>query len=145
MAAHKEIIAKLPESFDKAQEAGDLFFFPSTVHTHAEHGVDVSSRFVPACTPSPILCTSPVARAPQFEIRLCPALENKPKLPTPHFAADAPSPPPPEETRHDPFAPPYNPRLLLGEVRDAFEGHEYVILVSARADLCARALSGRVR
>ena len=35
-----------------------------------------------------------------------------------------------EKKRHDPFAPPYVPGLFLGEVRDEFEGHEYVVLVS---------------
>ncbi|KAI0744251.1 HIT-like protein [Daedaleopsis nitida] len=103
MAVYKEIIAKLPESFDKAREAGDLFFFQSTVHTHEEHGVD-------------------------FEIRLCPALQNKPRLPTPDFSKDAPSAEEQEKKRADPFAPPYVPNLLLGEVRDEFEGHEYVLL-----------------
>ena len=36
-----------------------------------------------------------------------------------------------EKKRPDPFAPPYVPNLLLGEVRDEFEGHEYVVLVRA--------------
>ncbi|KAI0779321.1 HIT-like protein [Fomes fomentarius] len=103
MATHKEIIAKLPESFDKAKEAGDLLFFPSTVHTHEENGVE-------------------------FEIRLCPALQNKPRLPTPDFSPDAQAAVEQEKKRHDPFAPPYIPSLLLGEVKDEFEGHEYVIL-----------------
>ena len=39
-----EIIEKIPESFDKAQAAGDLLFFPSTVHKHSECDVDVSRR-----------------------------------------------------------------------------------------------------
>ena len=41
MSAHKGIVAKLVENFDKARESGDLLFFPSTVHTHAENGVEV--------------------------------------------------------------------------------------------------------
>ena len=71
----------------------------------------------------------------QFEIRLCPALQDKPTLPTPDFsadpttAADANASAPTERKKRDPFAPPYVPNLLLGEVRDEFEGHEYVILV----------------
>ena len=40
-AAHEEIVARLPESFDRARASGELFFFPSTVHKHTEHGVDV--------------------------------------------------------------------------------------------------------
>ena len=37
----KEIISSLPECFDKAKESGELLFFPSTVHTHPENGVEV--------------------------------------------------------------------------------------------------------
>ncbi|TFK83200.1 HIT-like protein [Polyporus arcularius HHB13444] len=103
MSTHKEILAKLPENFDKARESGDLLFFPSSVHTHAENGIE-------------------------FQIRLCPALQNKPRLPTPDFTKDAPSAQAQEQKRHDPFAPPYVPALHLGEVRDASEGREYVIL-----------------
>ena len=36
-----DIIAQLPSRFDQAKEAGDLFFFPSTVHKHQAHGVEV--------------------------------------------------------------------------------------------------------
>lgn len=39
-----DIIAKIPESFDKAQVAGDLLFFPSTIYKHNECDVDVSNR-----------------------------------------------------------------------------------------------------
>ena len=66
----------------------------------------------------------------QFQIRLCPALQNKPRLPTPDFSEDAPAAKEQEKKRHDPFAPPYVPNLYLGEVRDEAEGNEYVILVS---------------
>ncbi|OSC97448.1 HIT-like protein [Trametes coccinea BRFM310] len=103
MSTHDQIIAKLPEAFDKARESGDLLFFPSTVHVHREHDVD-------------------------FEIRLCPALQNKPTLPTPDFSDDAPPAVQQEEKRHDPFAPPYVPNLYIGEVRDEAEGNAYVIL-----------------
>ncbi|KAI1785774.1 HIT-like protein [Ganoderma leucocontextum] len=103
MVAHADIVAKLSDSFEKARTSGDLLFFPSTLHTHAENGIE-------------------------FQIRLCPALQNKPRLPTPDFSPDAPSPEEQEKKRHDPFAPPYNPNLLLGEVRDEGEGNEYVIL-----------------
>ncbi|KAH9935653.1 HIT-like protein [Fomitopsis serialis] len=94
-----EIIAKIPESFDKAQEAGDLLFFPSTIHKHSEFDVD-------------------------FEIRLCPALQQKPNLPTPHFN----SAPQLSSGKPDPFAPPYILNLCLGEIKDEEEGTEYVIL-----------------
>ncbi|KAH9859105.1 ATP adenylyltransferase-domain-containing protein [Lenzites betulinus] len=106
MYAQDAIIAKLPEAFDKARASGDLLFFPSTVHKHSEHGVE-------------------------FEIRLCPALQDKPPLPTPHFDGDAPQlgdAPKTEKTKPDPFAPPYVPNLFLGEVRDEEEGDEYAIL-----------------
>ncbi|TBU24517.1 HIT-like protein [Dichomitus squalens] len=103
MAAQKEIVAKLSDSFEKARSSGDLLFFPSTTHHHEENGVE-------------------------FQIRLCPALQNKPRLPTPDFSGDAPSAVQQEKKRYDPFAPPYNPNLLLGEVRDEAEGNEYVIL-----------------
>ena len=74
---------------------------------------------------------------------MCPALQNKPRLPTPDFSADAPSADQQEKKRHDPFAPPYNPNLLLGEVRDEAEGNEYVILVSTSC--FAVAVAVRVR
>jgi len=94
-----KIIAKIPESFDKAQEAGDLLFFPSTIHKHSEFDVD-------------------------FEIRLCPALQQKPNLPTPHFNSGPQLP----SGKPDPFAPPYIPSLYLGEIKDEEEGTEYVVL-----------------
>ncbi|KAI8993865.1 ATP adenylyltransferase-domain-containing protein [Trametes punicea] len=103
MSIHDEILVKLPEAFEKARASGDLLFFPSTVHIHREHDVD-------------------------FQIRLCPALQNKPRLPTPDFSESAPSTQEQERKRHDPFAPPYVPNLHLGEVRDEAEGNEYVIL-----------------
>ena len=49
MSTHKEIVAKLVENFGKARESGDLLFFPSTVHTHAENGVEVR---LPAFAPT---------------------------------------------------------------------------------------------
>ncbi|KAI0330995.1 hypothetical protein GY45DRAFT_1249770 [Cubamyces sp. BRFM 1775] len=103
MSSQEAILAKLPEAFDKARASGDLLFFPSSVHTHTEHDVE-------------------------FQIRLCPALQNKPRLPTPDFSEDAPTAKEQEKKRHDPFAPPYVPNLYLGEVRDEAEGNEYVIL-----------------
>ncbi|GJE92278.1 ATP adenylyltransferase-like protein [Phanerochaete sordida] len=101
-----QIIAKLPERFEKANAEGDLLFFPSTIHTHEEHGVE-------------------------WEIRLCPALQHKPHLPTPHFDAGA------DERRSalglegrtfDPFTPPYVPNLHLGDLKDEVDGDEYVVL-----------------
>jgi len=39
----QEVVAKLDSQFEKARESGDLLFFPSTVHKHADAGVDVRS------------------------------------------------------------------------------------------------------
>ncbi|KAA1476064.1 hypothetical protein DENSPDRAFT_806627 [Dentipellis sp. KUC8613] len=101
---HSQIISAIPSSFEKARTAGDLLFFPSEVHEHEDCGV-------------------------KFEIRLCPALLHKPNLPTPHFdaasieaAAVAKKP--------DPFAPPYNSTLYVGEFKDEEEDIEYAILLN---------------
>jgi len=72
----------------------------------------------------------------QFEIRLCPALQKKPNLPTPHFDPHIKSQ---EELpvqdynggRPDPFSQPYLPNLHVGDLKDEREyGDEYAILVS---------------
>ncbi|KAI5123679.1 hypothetical protein M0805_001707 [Coniferiporia weirii] len=111
MASHSTIISALDKRFALARDAGDLYFFPSTIHTHEEAGVE-------------------------FEIRLCPALQNKPKLPTPHFEVDAQivraGGAANAETagKLDPFAPPYNLNLLVGELKDEEEGEEFVVLLN---------------
>lgn len=64
----------------------------------------------------------------QFQIRLCAALQQKPPLSTPHF--DLPSTEPVLSKPPDPFDPPYNPNLFLGELKDEEEGLEYAVLVS---------------
>ena len=126
-----EIIAQLPARFEKAKEEGDLFFFPSTTHKHEAYGTEVCKSQCPC----PLFGNSLLTKCPalQFEIRLCPALQNKPTLPTPHFDPAA------DENRaileqggkrQDPFAPPYVPNLLLGDVKDEEEGTEYIVLVS---------------
>ncbi|KAI0093107.1 ATP adenylyltransferase-domain-containing protein [Irpex rosettiformis] len=98
-----EIIAQLPSSFAKAKDSGDVLFFPSTVHKHSEFGVE-------------------------WEITLCPALQNKPPLPIPHFDAAADAKLANGGKKFDPFAPPYVPNLHIGELKDEQEGDEYVIL-----------------
>lgn len=40
-STHSEILQQLPTRFDKALEAGDLLFFPSTSHKHEAYGVEV--------------------------------------------------------------------------------------------------------
>lgn len=93
-----EVIVKIPSTYEKGLASGDLFFFPSSVHSHPEANI-------------------------QYEIRLCPALQKKPHLPTPHFEAT--------EKPHDPFSPPYNPNLFVGYLRNEEQEQEYVVLVSA--------------
>jgi hypothetical protein len=124
-----DVIAQLPASFAKAKESGDLLFFPSTVHKHSECGVEVFS--VLSCFIFCVLADgSPLGY--QWEITLCPALQNKPKLPTPHFDAatdERRSLSSKDGKKFDPFSPPYVSNLHLGELKDEEEGEEYVILV----------------
>ncbi|EPQ57184.1 hypothetical protein GLOTRDRAFT_115218 [Gloeophyllum trabeum ATCC 11539] len=97
----EEIINRLQGKFEKAREEGDLLFFPSTVQKHQEGQVE-------------------------YEIRLCPALQHKPHLPTPHFD-------PSQQHlggKPDPFAPPYIPNLYIGELKSEEEGNEYVVLLN---------------
>ncbi|KAI9450350.1 hypothetical protein F5148DRAFT_1301205 [Russula earlei] len=95
------IISAIRPAFEKGKESGDLRFFPSQVFTHNDLGID-------------------------FEIRLCPALLQKPDLPTPHFADREGE----NLRRADAFEPPYNPNLYVGELRDEEEGTEYVVLLN---------------
>jgi len=90
---------------------GDLLFFPSTVHKLQELDVE-------------------------FNIRLCPALQKKITLPTPHFDPDVKSQ---EELpaqdynggRPDPFSPPYVANLHVGDLKDEGEdGAEFAILLN---------------
>ncbi|KAJ7268691.1 ATP adenylyltransferase-domain-containing protein [Mycena haematopus] len=86
--------------YQKAQAEGDLLFFPSTIVKHLDSGIE-------------------------YEIRLCPALQNKPTLPTPHFTAQ-------DDTKKafDPFQPPYNHNLHIGELRDEDNAEDYVVLLN---------------
>lgn len=68
-------------------------------------------------------------------------MQQKPRLPSPHFEADAEiiraggdsklvnerSPGKP-----DPFAPPYIRNLLVGELKDDDDGEEFIVLVRLR-------------
>ncbi|TFL01463.1 HIT-like domain-containing protein [Pterulicium gracile] len=100
-----EIITRIPTQFAKAKQDGDLFFYPSTVHSHTEIGID-------------------------FEIRLCPALQKKPVLPTPQFEVPPVVSSTTEEKPVDPFMPPYNKGLYIGELKDELEDKEYVVLLN---------------
>lgn len=121
MAAN--ILARLPASFEKARESGDLFFFPSTIQTFEDpSGLEVCTDFI-----SYMVFSDPCVNSPtQFQIRVCPALQKKPTLPVAHFEPEHDGEAKPEG-KSDPFKPPYNPNLFLGEVQT--EGKEYVVLV----------------
>ncbi|KAF5380465.1 hypothetical protein D9615_004622 [Tricholomella constricta] len=105
------IIASVSKNFAHARDSGDLFFFPSTVAKVEELGVE-------------------------FEIRLCPALQRKPQPRTldhetnsvakAGFADDR------ERNRVDPFTPPYNANLHIGDLKDE-DGTEYVVLLNKYA------------
>ncbi|CAA7261732.1 unnamed protein product [Cyclocybe aegerita] len=109
--SHAAIVTKIPERFDGALKSGDLLFFPSTVAKHVDSDVE-------------------------YEIRLCPALQHKPALPTPHFDAGA------SDTgiavqganrklkTFDPFAPPYNPNLYVADLKDQETEENYVVLLN---------------
>ncbi|KAJ7079070.1 ATP adenylyltransferase-domain-containing protein [Mycena belliarum] len=90
-----DILSSLDSKFTKAHAEGDLLFFPSTIVKHRDSGIE-------------------------YEIRLCPALQNKPNLPTPHFA---------EHAKTDPFEHP-NPNLCVGTLRDEESAEEYVVLLN---------------
>ncbi|KAH9176350.1 hypothetical protein EDB89DRAFT_2126767 [Lactarius sanguifluus] len=81
------IVSAIRPAFEKGKASGDLLFFPSEVHTHKDLGID-------------------------FEIRLCPALLQKPPLPTPHF----------EEAVGD--------HEKEKRLKDEEEGTEYVVLLN---------------
>ncbi|KAF5321575.1 hypothetical protein D9619_001543 [Psilocybe cf. subviscida] len=100
---HIDIINKVPAAFEKGLASGDLFFFPSTVEKHTESTVE-------------------------YQIRLCPALQHKPTLPTPHF--EPPASPTKKDKSFDPFAPPYNENLYVAELKDEESNEDFVILLN---------------
>ncbi|KAF8973074.1 ATP adenylyltransferase-domain-containing protein [Flammula alnicola] len=105
---HNDIISKVPAHFDNALKAGDLLFFPSTVVKHADSNIE-------------------------YEIRLCPALQRKPTLPAPHFDArvDAGIALHGNKGKEfDPFSPPYNANLYVGDLKDEESQEEFVILLN---------------
>ncbi|KAJ6625891.1 ATP adenylyltransferase-domain-containing protein [Mycena sp. CBHHK59/15] len=69
-----EILKKLGPSFEKAQAAGDLLFFPSTIAKHPESGI--------------------------------------------------------ENNGHDPFEPPYNTNLYIGDLQDEDSKEDYAVLLN---------------
>ncbi|TFK68683.1 ATP adenylyltransferase [Pluteus cervinus] len=88
MSSAADLVARLSEAYDKALNSGDLLFFPSTIIKHVELGVD-------------------------FEIRSCPALLQKAvaeTLPASISKTDD------GFTEKNPFLPPYNQNLYVGEI-----------------------------
>jgi len=114
--SHQEIASKLSTYFEKALNSGDIFFFPSTIVKHADPQLGV-----------------------EFEIRLCPSLQKKEQLPTPDrtgagcLIADASlGVQAAARRKYDPFAPPYNPNLHVGDLQDA-NGQAYAVLLNKYA------------
>ena len=70
---------------------------------------------------------------PQFEITICPALQKKPETQSVN-AISAP-------VQSDPFAPPYNPQLHIGDIRDGETMDEYVVLVHIHHNVRSRHLT----
>jgi len=58
-----------------------------------------------------------------FEIRVCPALKKKPSTQTTPDSVNGP-------VQNDPFAPPYNSNLHVGDIRDEETLNEYVVLLN---------------
>ncbi|KAF8904429.1 ATP adenylyltransferase-domain-containing protein [Gymnopilus junonius] len=106
---HIDIISAVPSRFENALKTGDLFFFPSTIEKHTEQEI-------------------------QYEIRLCPALQHKPALPTPHFSDDLIDSEitdhTPKGKKFDPFLPPYNNNLHVGDLKDEVSQEEFAILLN---------------
>jgi len=94
-----ELISSLPRKFEQARGSGDLVFYSSTVSEHVELGV-------------------------KFQVTHCPALQSKPQNVTTSEKPAVPS----GKTPIDPFSPPYNPNLYLGDLNS--EDGEYVALLN---------------
>ncbi|KAH7108402.1 hypothetical protein BKA62DRAFT_20765 [Auriculariales sp. MPI-PUGE-AT-0066] len=100
-----QIVQRVSPTYDAAQASGAVHFFPSTIETHNEIGVE-------------------------FEIRLCPALLKKPELPPPAFDAGNAPPSEHKSTHKDPFAPPYESALVIGELSNEDLEAEHVFLLN---------------
>ncbi|GJJ06356.1 hypothetical protein Clacol_000547 [Clathrus columnatus] len=93
-----QVISRLPQAFDKAVESGQLIFFPSTVILHVELAIE-------------------------FHLRLCPALQKKPTSGDHGHNISGK-----KKGDHDPFAPPYETQLYIGELEEDEE--KYVVLLN---------------
>lgn len=128
---HSEIISRLPGSFANAVKSGDLLYFPSTVSKHIDSEIEVRT--------SELLDKCPSLTSPQYVIRLCPALQKKCTSDNPQGqdAMDVDSDDKGKEKKIlDPFAPPYNEKLYVGELKDEESEEEFVILVRFTSLCC---------
>ncbi|KAF8813844.1 hypothetical protein BYT27DRAFT_7180611 [Phlegmacium glaucopus] len=101
------LIAKLQSSFENARNTGDLHFFPSTIVTHVDSDIE-------------------------YEIRLCPALEHKS---APNLQADVTGDAGIATQGNvgkvfDPFIPPYNVNLYIGDLKYEEAQEEFVVLLN---------------
>lgn len=109
----QEIVGNLDSQFEKARESGDLSFFPSTVYKHTDVGVE-------------------------FEITLCPALQQKPVELSNGVAQRESHPSIPDAVpsydglpKKDPFSPPYVKGLFLGHLtQEEDTEEEFVALLN---------------
>ncbi len=108
---YSDIINKIPERFDNAVKTGDLLFFPSTTTKHIESNIEVGSF---------LKNFDWLWSYSQYEIRVCPALQHKDSGSAAHGNRGK---------VYDPFAPPYNMNLYVGEMRDDESQEEFVVLV----------------
>lgn len=98
------LIAKLQSSFEDACRTGDLLFFPSTVVIHNDSDIE-------------------------YEIQICPALQNKP---APKFPTDLTGDAATQENggkTFDPFAPPYT-NLHIGDLKEEESQEEFIVLLN---------------
>jgi len=94
------VLSSLENKYEDARKTGDLIFFPSEqIVKHEEDGI-------------------------QFEIRVCTALKNKASVtPANDEATESKS-----DKKPNPFAPPYNEKLYMGDMYDAEEDLYYAVL-----------------
>jgi ATP adenylyltransferase len=123
MSTAVELLSTLPAKFDAALASGNLHHFPSTIHQHVEDDIPVRPDGILQLNARSLTRSSQSRPSVQFQIRLCPALAQKPTLPVPDAGLGQGT----EGVKVDPFAPPYNPHLYVGQLQN--EDAEYVVLV----------------
>lgn len=138
-----DLLSKLPEKFDEARSSGQLFYFPSEAKDVVSQGRRVRS-FWTSYTMYKLH-----SNIWQFNVRICPALQDKAKAKADALAAiraendGSPDKKRPrvanegnkdgllnKQNEQEPFKPPYVPELFVGSL-EGFEGEEGMsILVS---------------